>query len=145
MKKKSILLIGILLLGGMMLYYSKNPLTAYIEIQGVRFPVEIAATKKEKERGLSNRNNVAPGHGMLFTYDHKEQYRFWMKGMNFPIDIVWIDESTVVDIAENIPVPIGSSAAIYVARVPVNRVLEINAGEVKKFDIRIGDKIRYPN
>lgn len=145
MKKKSIWLIGMLLLGGTLLYYSKNPLTAYIEIQGVRFPVEIAATKKEKERGLGYRNAVAPGHGMLFAFDHKEQYKFWMKGMNFPIDIVWIDESTVADITENIPVPIGSSAAIYVPRVPVNRVLEINAGEVKKFGIRLGDTVRYPN
>ncbi len=57
-------------------YYWKNPLQTEVEVRGQKIIVELAVTPKEKERGLSFRNTLAPDHGMLFAYDHKEPYGF---------------------------------------------------------------------
>ena len=41
---------------------------------------------------LLRRNKLKEDEGMLFVFDHSDKYSFWMKDMNFPIDIIWIGE-----------------------------------------------------
>lgn len=65
--------------------------------------VENADTQAEQEKGLSDRACIGDNEGMLFTFEQPGYYNFWMKDMNFPIDIVWIDETKhVIEVTENI-------------------------------------------
>ncbi len=120
-------------------YYRQHPLTTRIKLHDQIFFVELAVTPSEKERGLGYRDNLEAGHGMLFPYDRKDQYSFWMKGMRFPIDILWMDERTVVDITANVPVTISEPLPVYQPKVPVDKVLELPAGTAQRAGIAIGD------
>jgi uncharacterized membrane protein (UPF0127 family) len=68
-----------------------------------------------------------------------------MKGMNFPLDFIWIRENKVVDITENAPAETKTIPSIYKPKEPVDMVLEVNAGVVKKDKIKIGDIIELIN
>lgn len=134
-------IIGIFLLTW---YYKTHPLVSKIRIRDVVITTEIAATEAQKQKGLGGRAELDPLHGMVFPYDHKEQYNFWMRGMMFPLDFIWIDGMTVVDITANVAPPKAHEPPVIVKpRVPVDKVLEVNAGFVEKHGIAVGDPVRF--
>ena len=65
--------------------------------------VEVARSDAEKAKGLSGRSCIESNTGMLFPYDEPGVYCFWMKDMNFPIDMIWLDkDKQVVKIQANV-------------------------------------------
>lgn len=143
MKKYRIIIIcGIALVLFLFWYYWKNPLATQLEIRGNTFTVELAITAKEKERGLGYRNLLPPNAGMLFVYQNKDRYGFWMKGMRFPIDIIWIMDQTIVDISKNVPVATTGALSTYAPKEPINKVLEVQAGTADRLGVQIGDTIQ---
>lgn len=106
---------------------------------------EIADTDEERVKGLGFRDFLASDSGMLFIQDDSKKYTFWMKGMRFPIDFIWIQNDEIVDIIPNIPPPIegqtDETLERYAPITEVNRILETNAGFVEKYNIVRGDKI----
>ena len=145
MKKFWIILLGILAIGAW--YYWRHPLGEKVIINGHTIQVEVSVTDAEKEKGLGDRDSLPAAHGMLFVYQNKDRYGYWMKGMRFPLDYIWIAGSTVVDLSQNIPAPKTPDEPPYelAPRVPVDKVLEVNAGDIAKFGIHIGDQIRFTN
>lgn len=126
------------------LYYVLRPLQAKVRIKDAVFAVDVAVTEAQKQKGLGGRDSLPDGHGMLFPYDHIEQYEFWMKDMRFPIDIVWIRGKTVVDISQNVPPPKANERPVIVKpSEAVDKVLEIKAGSSKEFGISIGDYVEF--
>lgn len=109
--------------------------------------VEIAKTDKEREKGLSDRKSLCQDCGMLFIFDQPGNYTFWMKGMNFDVDILWISGDQVVDITYGAKAPAKEDSTapktVYQSRVPADKVLEVNSGWVEKNKIFVGDKIEY--
>lgn len=107
--------------------------------------VEIADTNEKRNRGLGFRASLATDSGMLFIHETPKKYTYWMKGMEIPLDIMWIMDDTIADIIPNIPPPIeGQSEETlerYSSTVEVNKVLETNAGFVQNYNIQVGDKI----
>jgi len=115
----------------------------YIIIGDTKIDIELASTSEERTMGLSNREVLDQNTGLLFTYDQNLVPRFWMKNMNFSIDIIWIKNNTVVGY-EKYLLPEGEDPkTVYYPQTFVNRVLEVNAGFVDKNGIRIGDEIQY--
>ena len=64
-----------------------------------------------------------------------------MKNMKFAIDIIYINNDTVVSFIQKAP-PAGTTPSIYKPDSPADKVLEINAGLVKKYNIKTGDKVK---
>lgn len=128
-------------------YYIRHPLGKKAIINGHAINLEIAVTTAEKEKGLGGRDSLPTDNGMLFVYQHKDRYGFWMKGMRFPLDYIWIDGTTVVDLSKNVPPPkTPTEQPVSLAPlVPVDKVLEVNAGVVDKLGIRTGDTVRFIN
>lgn len=113
-----------------------------IEVNGQRLRVEIADTPEETARGLSGHEPLGENEGMLFLFDEASVRPFWMKEMLFDLDIIWIRDSVVVEIAENMPAPSGLSIpATYRPSEAADMVLEINAGRAAELGIEIGTKI----
>ncbi len=141
---KKLISIAVVLVGIFSIwFYSRHPLQTTVAVRNTTFIVDVAVTPKEKEVGLGNKKSLAADHGMLFVYDHKEVFPFWMKNMRFPIDIIWIDDRTIVDISKNVPVsdkPV-TELPIYHPNVPIDKVLELPAGTTDRVGIIIGDKI----
>ena len=107
-------------------------------INGNVFEIEIANTSAKRIRGLSNRDFLPENGGMLFLFDQPEIKSFWMNEMRFPIDIIWIKEDRVVGFVESVSTPVaGEELFIYSSPEPVDKVLEINAGLVRKYGIEV--------
>jgi uncharacterized membrane protein (UPF0127 family) len=117
--------------------------TPHITINGRRIAVEIADEPAEYIQGLSYRQSLGADSGMLFIFPEKQVRRFWMKNMNFPIDIVWIEDDRIVNITPALA-PEGSAPAnTYSSDLPVDHVLEVNSGFAEKNKFKIGDKVIF--
>ncbi len=105
--------------------------------------VEIASKPADKIKGLSGRLSLAHNQGMLFVYDQPGFYSFWMKGMLFPLDFIFIKDNEVVEIVENVPYPKEEkeTPVILNSSQAFDMVLEVNAGFVKENKIKTGDQI----
>jgi len=89
--------------------------------------VEVASTAVEREQGLSGRTSLAQGTGMLFIFDTPGSYGFWMKDMQFSLDIIFMDTSKqVIQVDSNLS-PQTYPEAFYPTR-PALYVLEVPAG-----------------
>ena len=108
--------------------------------------VDIADTKEKRSLGLGGRTSLAGDSGMLFILEQKSKPTFWMKGMLIPLDFMWIDGDTIADMIQNVQPPVQGQSdetlQFYSSLVPVDKVLEVNAGFVAHFGIQVGDKIR---
>lgn len=117
---------------------------ATAEIGGNKINLIVAKSDQDRIKGLSGRKNLAENEGMLFVFEKKDKHGFWMKGMLFPIDIIFIDDDTVVYVVESAPSSAQSpNLTIYSPPEVVNYVLETNAGIAKKFNIKKGTKITF--
>jgi uncharacterized membrane protein (UPF0127 family) len=94
-------------------------------------------------QGLSDKESIDYDAGMLFDFQNKQTRRFWMKNMHFPIDIIWIDDDTVVGISRNCEPEGEEPVKRYSSIVPVNYVLEVNAGFSDEFGIEEGDTVEF--
>ncbi len=105
--------------------------------------VELAITHEEREVGLSGRPHLDEDEGMLFIFEYPGKYGFWMKDMNFAIDIVWISEKgTVVHIEENVKP--SSFPKVFMNGPGAKYVLEVQAGSVKKRGLYLGTQLYLP-
>jgi uncharacterized membrane protein (UPF0127 family) len=106
------------------------------------FRVEVVAETADKQKGLSGRERLTDDAGMLFVLEPLKPGYFWMKGMNFPIDILFFDQSRrLLAAAENLQPCIRCT----VVRPPAGAAyaLEIKAGLTEKLDIRKGDRFAF--
>ncbi len=115
----------------------------YVFIAGKKIPVEIASTPEEQRQGLSGREKLEKNSGMLFVFPDKKQRFFWMKNMRFPIDIVWLDDEKIVKIDSFLEPEGEHPKKHYPSSVPVNYVLELNAGFCDLHNIKVGEKVKY--
>lgn len=105
------------------------------------FRVELADTPQKRELGLGGRETLCQGCAMVFVFPESGQYSFWMKGMRFPLDILWwrSKDGRIVHIEKNIP---ADSRKSYAPSEEADRVLEINGGLADKYGIAVGDKVK---
>ena len=135
-------LIALFVLGvSLWLWYRAAPsavtVPTAVEISGRRFALEVAAAEKAREQGLSSRDSLCAGCAMLFVFEYPGQYAFWMKGMRFPLDIVWLAGDTVVFVAENVS---PDFSGILESGISADRVIEFNAGMAKA---EIGERVKF--
>ena len=110
-------------------------------IGDVSFSLEVADTDAKRERGLGYRETLCERCGMLFLFDRPDRYGFWMKGMRFPLDILWIREGAVVFLERNLDP--NDQTRVFVPSAEADRVLELNAGMADRFGIREGSFISF--
>jgi hypothetical protein len=112
-----------------------------ISFGSIRIPVEVVDTDASRALGLSGRTSLSHRTGMLFLFPDAQSREFWMKDMHFPLDIIWINQGIVTDIA-TLPVPTSSGQIPAHASVfDADRVLELNAGEARELGITLGASI----
>ncbi len=118
--------------------------TASVSIGSAKFNAEIADTILARTRGLSGRSGLPEDGGMLFIFPSSTQSGFWMKDMRFAIDIVWIRGSKVIGITENLLPEPGKqlwALKIYYPPEQIDTALEVNAGAVKRYELKAGDSV----
>lgn len=103
--------------------------------------VDVAEDNVARVKGLSGRKNLKDDQGMLFVFETLGIYKFWMKDMNFPLDIIWFDgNQKIVHIEKNV-LP-ESYPKLFGPDEETKYVLEVVAGFSQKNDLKIGDAFR---
>ena len=110
---------------------------------GEEIPVEVADTLQKRSLGLGKRTSLKKGWGMLFVFEKRKPHRFWMKDMQFPLDIIWLDNQRIVHIIHNAkPANSMGEPEVMTSPVPVNFVLEIAAGQAAKLRLKTGQRMK---
>lgn len=109
---------------------------------GKKYSVLVARTTNQLTKGLSGRVSLGQDEGMLFEFRESRKYGFWMKDMSFPLDIIWIsDDNKIVHIEKSLAT--STYPKIFYPENIARYVLEINAGELEKLNIKIGDSVGF--
>ncbi len=152
MKKLVVILIIIFIIGSIfylqLIQQSKYKITGSLKqpeviINQQKIYLEIASEPAKQIQGLSNRKILKSDHGMLFVYADKKIRTFWMKDMNFPLDIIWINDNKIVGIEKNLPPEGNQPIKTYRSPAAVNYVLEVNAGLTDRYQIRNGNLVKF--
>ena len=125
MVQKALLILGmslVLMIGGGLWLQNKSvpqePLTGtmtekqIIDTYGPLIPIyfghvqmraSVADTSSLREQGLSDTPSLPIGIVKLFVFDEPVVAPFWMKDMQYPIDILWLDaDKKIIFIAANL-------------------------------------------
>jgi uncharacterized membrane protein (UPF0127 family) len=109
---------------------------------GATLRATIVDSDEERRVGLSETVRLDSDEGMLFLLDEPAVPAFWMKGMRFAIDVVWIADGEVVGVESSVPVPSPGDGDAdlprYAPAVPVDMVLETNAGFARAHGLAVG-------
>jgi uncharacterized membrane protein (UPF0127 family) len=101
--------------------------------------VAVADDDEKRITGLMNLKKLPEKNGMIFYFPTAQKVDFWMKNTLIPLDIIFIDsDNKIVNIHQN---AIPMSEKLISSQKAIVKVLEINAGLVKKYKIKIGNKI----
>lgn len=74
-----------------------------ITVNGVQLVADVAVSSDQKSKGLSVKDSLNENEAMLFVFSTEREHSFWMKGMNFPIDIIWLnDDKEVVHVEHSL-------------------------------------------
>ena len=113
-----------------------------VQVGGANIIVDVAITGEQRSLGLSGRSGLKANEGMLFVFDYPNKYSFWMKDMNFPIDIIWIGENLrVVYIKKDARPELYPET--YGPDKDTKYVLEVVAGFADKNNLKEGDKVIF--
>ena len=110
-----------------------------MKIGNSNYNIELATTIAQKTKGLSGRDSLCKNCGMLFTFGFETNLPFWMKDTLIPLDMIWLDKNgKIVDIQTVTEI---NSTKIYQNQTPAQYVLELNANDSQKINLKIGDII----
>lgn len=106
----------------------------------VIYLVETAQTPAQQKKGLMYRKSLPADQGMLFDFHQKRLVGMWMKNTYIPLDMLFVDENGIIRHIHQNARPLDET--IITSKVPVQYVIELNAGQVKENQIQIGNKVR---
>ncbi|MCC4212446.1 DUF192 domain-containing protein [Leeuwenhoekiella parthenopeia] len=107
----------------------------------VSLSIELAETAYETETGLMYRESMKPDQGMLFVFEDEQPHNFYMKNTYIPLDLFFITkDQKIATIIENAR-PLDETSLP--SEVPVQYVLEVNAGSAETWNIQEGDSISW--
>lgn len=116
-----------------------------LEVRGdwgqARFSVEVADTDAERAQGLMHRKSMAMSAGMLFIYEVPQRASFWMRNTLIPLDILFADNSGVIQHVHHNAVPLDETPIPGGDR--IRYVLEINGGLAEAMGITVGSELRH--
>lgn len=118
----------------------------WVEVGGQRYYVEIADDDEERARGLMYRDELGVNEGMFFIFGESAPRSFWMLNTRIPLDIVYIDSDLeIVGWSLDTPPCRTRRCPGYPSGAPAKYVLEVNAGEMARLGVEIGDAVRVGN
>lgn len=102
--------------------------------------LETVNNDQSRQRGLSGRKSMPEDQGMLFVFEKPGRHCIWMKDMNFPLDIIWLDADKKVEHIEKNVAPDTYPKTFC----PVNNakyVVELNKGVADMAELKLGQQL----
>ena len=116
--------------------------TTNLKLSSRTIKLDIADTPEKQQLGLGGRNGMAEDRGMVFPSAQPQQLCFWMKDMQFPIDILWLSsDKTVLHI--ELSLSPDTYPQTYCPDAPAQYVVELTAGMSEKAGVHEGDRLSF--
>jgi uncharacterized membrane protein (UPF0127 family) len=127
----------------LVIFIPTHPGEKRILIDGKPLYVSIASDEMTREQGLGGRESLAEDEGMLFVFPDDSVHAFWMKGMKFALDMLWIhDDGTIAYIQSD--VASSTYPQVFAPSKPAGKyVLEVQAGYASQEKVKVGDKVDF--
>ena len=116
-----------------------NPFT-WVTVGKVAVKAEVVKSPEKLYQGLGYRKELREGRGMLFVMPRLEVQNFCMRGMEFPLDFLWLVPGKVVGVEKNVP---ATYPGTLTSPGPVSQVLEVPGGFCDRYGIKAGDPARW--
>ena len=110
-----------------------------VYVRDVLVKAEVVSSKEKVELGLGGRDSLPTGRGMLFQMPDGRSQNFWMQGMRFAIDIIWIENRQVIGCERNIS---PSDQRIFTSPSAAGYVLEVPAGFCDENSVKMNDEVK---
>jgi len=123
--------------------HGKLPTTTVLIAKDVKVEAELAYTDETRAQGLMFRKSMPEDAGMLFLFPDLSQQGFWMKNTLISLDILWLNERKEVVYFVTAPPCRKDPCATYAPLQKAMYVLELNAGMVKRHNIKIGSRFEF--
>ena len=107
----------------------------------VRFNVEVAQTPEELQKGLMHRTEMPNNNGMIFIFDPIRPVQMWMKNTRLSLDMLFVAGNGKIVMIKEKATPMSTDRIS--CKEPVRAVIELNAGQVSRHKIQIGDTINH--
>ncbi len=115
-----------------------------VTINGRTWRVELALTPAQRYQGLSDRFRLDENGGMLFLYPQAQDMDFCMRNCYIPLDIAFLDANGIVVRTYTMRVePRGRETERYSSGAGAVYALEMNAGDLKKAGVKVGDRATF--
>lgn len=121
--------------------FAHNLYQACFSVKDKKFNLEVADTSNKRQTGLMYRHSLPEDAGMLFIFYRPLKTSFWMKNVEIPLDIIFLNNDKIVKVYHNVPPCKVEPCTLYPSVDYVNSVIELNAGTCNKYDIKEGDAI----
>jgi len=115
-----------------------------IIFKNVSVVIQVSDTVFLRAQGLSGRKELKDGEGMWFDFGREvppSSLGFWMKEMNFPIDIIWVSGGLNVTFIKQNALS-SSYPEVFSPSLAGRYVLEVPAGFSQKYGVSIGDTVK---
>ncbi|HLD21423.1 MAG TPA: DUF192 domain-containing protein [Patescibacteria group bacterium] len=127
-------------------YFEQKGKMVQATIHDIKFSLQVADSEEEWKQGLQEVKSLPSRQGMLFVFPKKDRYVFWMKNTFISLDLLWIHGDTIVEITKSAQPELQTKKDAelrqYRSTQPVDKVIELNAGEVELYGISIGDVVK---
>ena len=142
-----LLIMSLLLISGALLFNSPGQ----TQVINVNFPSggvlksEVADTPEKLLFGLAFRPNLPEGEAMIFIYGESGPHRIWTKEFQFPVDIIWVDESKIIVHVEKDVPPCFDDPCPWYGPPPndARYIIESNAGFIARAHVAIDNKLKF--
>ena len=117
----------------------------WVELAGERYAVEVADDDAERARGLMFRDELPADSGMLFLHEREEPQAYWMKNTRIALDILYFDSARrLVSQQRDVPpCSLGDRCPPYPSKAPAQFVLELNAGQAARLNLKDGAELTF--
>lgn len=105
--------------------------------------VEIANTPEELAKGLMDHPSLEAGEGMLFLFPQEQQLSFWMKNVEYPLDVLYIDKYFSIQEILTMSQCTKDPCPVYFSEKPNQYALELPAGFAETRGIAVNDRITF--
>ena len=120
-----------------------SEMTINTENGSVSYFVENVETKEAMSKGLMGRKELKADSGMVFNVNKVFDIAMWMKDTYIPLDILFVNKNgKIIWIVEN-TVPLSTNLIRPNITEQLSVVIELNAGDVKKHNIKLNDTVTH--
>lgn len=141
----------VVIVGASLLFLKLSYDQQTMRLHGHTYRITVLRTEDELHKGLSGTDSLQTDHAIVFVFPREEKWSIWMKDMNYPIDILWLDGDKNVVYAEKDAQPSTydkddpNNSKQFVPDKAARYVIEMASGTIERTGITIGDSVELPS